>query len=40
MDFGDDEPVMLVPDEEPNSTAPSSALRNELLAIRQLLTLG
>ena len=40
MDFGDDEPVMLGPDEEPNSTAPSGALRNELLAIRQLLTLG
>lgn len=40
MDFGDDEPVMLGPDEESNSTAPSGALRNELLAIRQLLTLG
>ena len=40
VDFGDDEPVILDPSEEPNSNAPSGALRNELLAIRQLLTLA
>ncbi len=40
VDFGDDEPVMLTSDEAPNRTDPSGALRNELLAIRQLLTLG
>lgn len=40
VDFGDDEPVVLGPDEEPISKAPSGALRNELMAIRQLLTLG
>jgi DNA-binding transcriptional MerR regulator len=40
VDFEDDEPTVLSPEEPATSTAPASALRLELLAIRQLLTLG